>query len=180
MPRYVALLRGINVGGHKRVPMAELRALLEARGYTDVATLLQSGNVALSGRERSADGLARTLEGALAERFGFPVPVLVRTRDELAAVVSANPLPGAEEAPSRFLVTFLSAPLGPERLAALSAEACPPDALGAVGRELYARFPLGMRDSKLAAALLDGKRLGVTATARNWATVTRLLALADG
>ncbi len=178
MARYVALLRGINVGGNKKVPMARLRELLEGLGYTDVATLLQSGNAVFTSKEKKPALLARRIEAALAEEFGFEVPVLVRTRDELAAAIQANPLPGAEEAPSQFLVTFLSDVPDPQRLQALDPAADLPDEFRVVGREIYARFPNGIRDSKLA-VVLGGTRLGVTPTARNWSTVTKLLELAD-
>lgn len=178
MPRYVALLRGINVGGNKKVAMARLRELLQGLGHTGVATLLQSGNAVFTAREKSEARLVKQLETAIAAEFGFEVAVVVRTRDELAAAIEANPLPGAEDAPSRFLVTFLSAAPEPKRLAELDPAAYLPDEFRVVGREIYARFPDGIHDSRLAAAL-GGKRLGVTPTARNWSTVLKLLALAD-
>ncbi|MBN1210175.1 MAG: DUF1697 domain-containing protein [Myxococcaceae bacterium] len=178
MARYVALLRGINVGGNKKVPMARLRALLEGLGYTDVTTLLQSGNVVFTGKKQSPAQVARQLEAAIAEEFGFEVAVIVRTRDELAAAIQANPLPGAEEAPSKFLVTFLSDVPDRKRLQAIDPAAYLPDEFRVLGREIYARFPNGIGKSKLATVLL-GERLGVTQTARNWSTVTKLLALAD-
>ncbi|MDY7232809.1 DUF1697 domain-containing protein [Hyalangium rubrum] len=178
MARYVALLRGINVGGNKKVPMARLRQLLEGLGYTDVATLLQSGNAVFTSKKKAPAQLARQIEAAITEEFGFQVSVLVRTRDELAAAIQANPLPGAEEAPSRFLVTFLSDVPDPKRLEKIDPAAYLPDEFRVVGREIYARFPNGIGESKLA-IVLTGTRLGVTPTARNWATVTKLLELAD-
>lgn len=179
MARYVALLRGINVGGNKKVPMAQLRALVEGLGFTGVTTLLQSGNVVFTSKakKKPAD-LEKQLERAIEGEFGFDVSVLVRTRDELAAAIAANPLEGAEEAPSKFLVTFLSGKPEPEALKKLDPMAYQPDEFKVVGRELYARFPNGIGRSKLAAVLASA-RLGVTATARNWATVTKLLELAD-
>jgi len=179
MTRYVALLRGINVGGNKKVPMAQLRALIEALGYTEVVTLLQSGNAVFTSKAKQKPAqLERQLEEALAKALGFEVGVVVRTRDELARVIEANPLPGANEAPSRFLVTFLSGVPDAKRLAALDPQAYLPDEFRHVDREIYARFPDGIGTSRLA-ALLSGLRLGVTATARNWNTVTQLLELAD-
>ncbi|QRK10492.1 DUF1697 domain-containing protein [Archangium violaceum] len=178
MIRYVALLRGINVGGNKKVPMARLRELMQGLGYTDVATLLQSGNAVFSSKEKNTARLVKQLEAALAETFGFEVAVVIRTRDELAAAIEANPLPGAEDAPSQFLVTFLSDAPDPKRLREIDPAAYLPDEFRVVGREIYARFPNGIRDSKLA-TLLGGARWGVTATARNWNTVTKLLELAN-
>ncbi|MCI0574092.1 MAG: DUF1697 domain-containing protein [Myxococcaceae bacterium] len=178
MARYVALLRGINVGGNKKVPMARLREVLQGLGYTDVATLLQSGNAVFTSSEKKPARVVAQLEAAIAEEFGFEVSVVVRTRDELAAAIEANPLPGADDAPSRFLVTFLSDVPEPKRLQELEPSAFLPDEFRVVGREIYARFPSGIGDSKLAATL-SGLRLGVTPTARNWNTVRKLLELAD-
>jgi uncharacterized protein (DUF1697 family) len=178
MARYVALLRGINVGGNKKVPMAQLRELMEGLGYTDVATLLQSGNAVFTSKEKNAAKLVKQLEAAIAQEFGFDVAVVIRSRDELARAIQANPLTGAEEAPSQFLVTFLSDVPDPKRIEAIDPVAYLPDEFRIVGREIYARFPNSIRDSKLA-VVLGGTRLGVTPTARNWNTVTKLLELAD-
>lgn len=178
MARYIALLRGINVGGNKKVSMAQLRELMQGLGYTDVATLLQSGNAVFTSKEKSPAKVGKQLETAIAKEFGFQVSVLIRTRDELAAAVQANPLPGAEEAPSQFVVTFLSDEPDPKRLKEIDPAAYLPDEFRVVGREIYARFPHGIRDSKLA-VVLGGPKLGVTPTARNWNTVTKLLELAD-
>ena len=179
MGRYVALLRGVNVGGNKLVPMADLRALLEKLGCTDVATLVQSGNVVFTSKLKSAAAVIKLLEPAIAKHFGFDVPVLVRTRDELAAVIANNPLPDAVEDPSRFLIAFLSEPPDPGKLASISPTPYLPDEFRVVGREIYARFAVGINDSKLAKVLLAPSRLGVTPTTRNWKTVTKLLVLAD-
>lgn len=179
MARYVALLRGINVGGNKKVPMARLRELMEGLGYTEVATLLQSGNAVFTSKEKSPAKVGKQLEAAIAKEFGFEVAVVIRTRDELEAVIKANPLPGAEDAPSHFLVTFLSDVPDPKRFEQIDPAAYLPDEFRLVGREIYARFPKGIGESKLA-TVLGGTRLGVTPTARNWNTVTKLLELADG
>ncbi|QRN94808.1 DUF1697 domain-containing protein [Archangium violaceum] len=178
MARYIALLRGINVGGNKKVPMARLRELLEGLGYTDVATLLQSGNAVFTSKEKNPAQVVKRIEAAIAKEFGFEVSVVVRTRDELAAVIKVNPLPGAEEAPSQFLVTFLSDVPEPKRIKEIDPAAYLPDEFRVVGREIYAWFPKGIRDSKLA-TVLGSARLGVIPTARNWNTVTKLLELAD-
>ncbi|PTL79604.1 DUF1697 domain-containing protein [Vitiosangium sp. GDMCC 1.1324] len=178
MTRYIALLRGINVGGKKKVPMAQLRELMEGLGYTDVATLLQSGNAVFSSKEKSPAKVIRQLETAIAKEFGFEVAIILRTRDELAAAIQANPLPGAEDAPSQFLVMFLSDAPDAKRLQEIDPAAYLPDEFRVVGREIYARFPNTIRDSKLA-TVLGGTRLGVTPTGRNWSTVLKLLELAD-
>jgi uncharacterized protein (DUF1697 family) len=179
MARYVALLRGINVGGNKKVPMAQLRQLMEGLGYTDVATLLQSGNAVFTSKEKSPAKVIQQLEAAIAKEFGFEVSVVLRTRDELAAAIQANPLSGADDAPSQFLVMFLSDVPDKKKLQAIDPATYVPDEFRVVGREIYARFPNGIGNSKLA-AVLGGPRLGVTPTGRNWSTVKKLLELADG
>lgn len=157
--------------------MAELRELLSEAGFDDVRTHLQSGNVVLSS-EASAERLVRDCERAISQRVGFEVPVVVRTRDELAEVVERNPLGAVASDPKRYQVSFLSAAPDPEVVRRLAALATPTEQLVALGRELYAWHPDGVARSKLWAGLA-GKGLGVTATARNWTTVTKLLELAD-
>lgn len=173
---YVALLRGINVGGHNKVPMASLRELIAGIGGTSVRTLLQSGNAVFTHTAEDPLALAGELERALAGELGVTVSCLVRTGADLRRVVEGNPFPmdGADGA--RFLVVFLSGPPPRDRLAALDPAAYAPDAFETGERELYVNLPGGIRDSKLA-AILTGKRLGVTVTARNWNTVTKLLDL---
>jgi uncharacterized protein (DUF1697 family) len=178
MARYIALLRGINVGGNKLVSMQRLRELLEELGYSDVATLLQSGNAVFTSKEKSAEKVAKRIEAALEKEFGFDVSVVIRTRDELAAAIKKNPMPGGPKDPSRFLVTFLSGTPDPERVKAIDAKAYLPDEFRVLGKEIYAVFPTGAGKSKLALILMS-PRLGVTPTARNWNTVLKLLELAD-
>jgi uncharacterized protein (DUF1697 family) len=177
LARQVALLRGINVGKHRRVAMADLRGLLEELGYEDVTTYLQSGNVVLTS-ELAAAELEHELEQAIEARLGVDPPVLVRTRDELAAVVARDPFGDVADDPKRYLVSFLSAEPDPARVRTLEEIEIAPDRFVVSGREIYAWHPNGLQRSRLAPALTD-KRLGVTATARNWNTVTKLLALAD-
>jgi uncharacterized protein (DUF1697 family) len=157
--------------------MSDLREALSGAGYEDVQTYVQSGNVVLSSA-RSPDRLGREAEQLIAERFGFDVDVVVRSRDELAAVVAANPLAHVADNPKRYQVSFLDGELDEavvDRLRGLVAE---PEALVVDGREVYAWHPEGVARSKLW-NVLAGKGLGVTATARNWTTVETLLAMAD-
>ncbi|MFD7664144.1 DUF1697 domain-containing protein [Streptomyces sp. NPDC059788] len=179
MSRQVALLRGINVGGNRKFPMARQRELFAALGHEDVTVLLQTGNVVFADPGIPPQETARRIEARIAEDLGFFVPVLVRTRDELAAAVAANPFPQAVAEPKTLHVTFLSeVPADVSPLEALDSDAYAPDRLRLVGRELYLWCPGGIGRSKLAEAV-SRARLGVTATARNWNTVTKLLALAD-
>ncbi len=177
MSRRILLLRGINLGPTKRVAMPKLREVLGDAGMDDVRTYVQSGNVVVS-TGAAPDALAREAERAIAKEFGFDVDVVVRTRDELAEVVARNPLADVATNPKRYQVSFLAAEPDPERLEKVSALAVKPERLVAIGREVYAWHPEGVARSKLWAGLA-GKGLGVTATARNWTTVTTLLEMAD-
>jgi uncharacterized protein (DUF1697 family) len=175
--RRILLLRGINLGPAKRVAMPTLREVLGDAGMGDVRTYVQSGNVVVSS-DAAPDKLARKAERAIAKEFGFDVDVVVRTRDEVAEVVRRNPLADVVTNPKRYQVSFLAAEPDRERLEKISALAVEPERLVAIGREVYAWHPEGVARSKLWAGLAS-KGLGVTATARNWTTVTTLLEMAD-
>jgi uncharacterized protein (DUF1697 family) len=174
--RYVALLRGINIGPRNRIAMPALRAALEEAGFDDVRTYVQSGNVVLSSRAKT-DAVRRKVERVVAESFGLEIPVVVRTKAELAAVVKRNPLGKVASEPKRYQVSFLDKKLPAKALKELEAVAAPTEQVIARGREVYAWHPAGVARSKLWAKLA-GKDLGVTATARNWTTVEALLELA--
>jgi uncharacterized protein (DUF1697 family) len=175
--RQVALLRGVNVGGNNMVAMADLRELLGALGCADVRTHLQSGNAVFTAATPPALS-ARAIEDQLVGSLGLRVPVLVRTRDELAEVVAANPLTEATSEPARLLVNFLSREPDRDLLGELDPADFEPETFGVGAREIYVWCPDGVRATKLGYSFWE-KRLKVTATARNWNTVTRLLALAD-
>jgi uncharacterized protein (DUF1697 family) len=170
MARQIALLRGINVGRNKRVEMARLRALLEELGYRDVRTYVNSGNVVFSGPRRSE----KHLEAAIAKTFGFEVPVVLRSRDELAKVVKANPLRDIATDPAKHLVVFCAAKVSTD----LDPADFAPETFHVCGREVYLWAPGGIGTSPLAKELAN-KSLGAKSTARNWRTVEKLLALAD-
>ena len=174
------MLRGINLGPSRRVPMAELRALFGEAGYTDVRTYVQSGNVVLESDAKPSD-LEREAAALISERFGFEVPVVVRTRRELAAVVKLNPLGDVADNPKRYQVSFLTAEPAADVVQTLQAAVAGDERVVAHGREIYAWHPDGVARSKLWNSLA-GKGLGpgVTATARNWTTVTTLLEMAGG
>ena len=176
MARYVALLRGINIGPRNRIAMPALREVLEAAGFEDVATYVQSGNVVLTSGAK-ADAVRRKVEGVVTESFGLEIPVVVRTKAELAAVVKRNPLGEVATDPKRYQVSFLDGKLPAAKVKELEAVAAPGEQVVAHGREIYAWHPAGVARSKLWAKLA-GKGLGVTATARNWTTVETLLELA--
>lgn len=178
MTRQIALLRGINVGAHRRVAMADLRALLSDAGYSDVKTLGQSGNVVLSAKQANPERLGSELESQIAEGLEVQAQVVVRTCAELAAVVAYNPLAEIVEDPKRYQVSFLSAKPNPKVVKEIKDIDTTPEQWTAKGREIYAWHPSGIHNSPLA-KLLSDKRLGVVVTARNWNTVMKLLDLAQ-
>jgi uncharacterized protein (DUF1697 family) len=172
---YVVLLRGVNVGGKARVPMAALRASLEGLGFEDVVTYIQSGNVVLC--SRSANGrraLARRIEAVVASEFGVPAKALLRTPAELAEVEAANPFARAER--SKLHVVFLSKPPPPAAVAELDPNRSPPDEFAVEGREIYLHLPNGAGRTKLTIDYFE-RRLGVDATHRNWNTLLKLIEL---
>jgi len=177
VPRYVALLRGINIGPRNRVAMPALREALGEAGLEGVETYVQSGNVVLSSRAK-AETVRRKVEQVVADRFDLEIPVVVRTRAELAAVVKRNPLGKVATEPKRYQVSFLSGKLSAKVVRELEETAASDERVVVVGREVYAWHPQTVARSKLWAKLA-GKTLGVTATSRNWTTVEALLALAD-
>jgi uncharacterized protein (DUF1697 family) len=172
------MLRGINVGSSRRVPMADLRELLKAAGFDNVETYVQSGNIALDSAAKPAT-LERRLAELIEDRFGFEVPVIVRSRKQLAAVVEHDPFQGVADNPKRYQVSFLSEKLSAETVTRLQELTHESERVAVHGREVYAWHPDGVARSKLWNALA-GKGLGVTATARNWTTVCKLLEMADG
>ncbi|MBT2364155.1 DUF1697 domain-containing protein [Streptomyces sp. ISL-10] len=174
--RYAALLRGINVGGSKKVPMAQLRAVLEDLGHRDVSTYLQSGNAVFAGPARDQQALAAGIEAALEKTFGFRVDTLVRDGAYLRAIADACPFP-APALPGRQLhVIFLSEPIAPERLASVDVAAHLPEEFRLGDRAIYLYTPGGLGRSKLAATLARPRLLeGVVATTRNWNTVLELV-----
>jgi uncharacterized protein (DUF1697 family) len=176
--RHIVLLRGINLGSRNRVSMPQLRKVLTEAGFEDVHTYLQSGNVVLTSKASPAR-VARTCEQHIADAVGLDVDVVVRTRDELARVVRRDPLGTVATDPKRYQVSFLSEKLDPAVVRQLREAAVEPEQLVVSGREVYAWHPAGVARSKLWAQLA-GRGLGVTATSRNWTTVTSLLELADG
>jgi len=156
--------------------MPKLRSALEAAGLEDVRTYLQSGNVVLSSSATPA-GVARDCERVIAAAFGLDIRVVVRTRNQLAQVVKRNPLAKVAKDPKRYQVSFLERKPSTALVRKLEFAAAPSERVVVEGREIYAWHPAGVARSKLWNQLA-GKELGVTATARNWTTVTKLLELA--
>lgn len=186
MASHVALLRGINVGGRNKVPMAELREVVTSLGHTGVTTYIQSGNVLFSTEDTDTAKLASELTAAITARFGITSAVVVLSRDELARILGDNPYPTDE--PKRVHVVFLGAEPSQELLdrikAAESAAAAKGsrDTFTAIGNALYLHTPDGFGTSELAEIMFriigTGKH-NLAATARNWSTATTLLSLCE-
>ena len=177
MRSFVALLRGVNVGKGKRVPMAELRPLLADLGYTDVVTLLNSGNAVFRAAGGTPVQHAAAIAAALAERLAVEVPVIVKSRDELAAIVDGCPIAVEESEHARLLVAFAQEAKALRTLAAIEPLVVPPERF-AIGRgAAYLFCARGILASKAGEALLG--RVGRSATTRNWATVVKLRAAAS-
>jgi uncharacterized protein (DUF1697 family) len=171
--RWVALLRAVNLGARNKVPMAELRVLLADAGYDDVRTYIASGNVLFGGRDDRA-AVAGELEGLIADAFGVETTAVVRTPEEVAAVVAGHPF-GMDT--SRSHVVFLADEPAPEAVERLSATDHAPDRAVLAGTEVYLHYPDGVQGSRLSAARLE-RLLDVRATHRNWRTVAKLAGLA--
>jgi uncharacterized protein (DUF1697 family) len=172
---YAALLRGINVGGRVRIPMAELRSTFEALGHEDVVTYLQSGNVVFRADGKAPD-VATGIERRIAEDFGLDVAVLLRTARELTAIAAGNPFLTEEADLTKLHVVFLESAPARSAMARLDPARSPPDRFSARGRELYLHLPKGAGRSKLTNDYLE-RTLGTRATARNWRTVSKLVEL---
>ncbi|MFB7330395.1 DUF1697 domain-containing protein [Streptomyces adustus] len=178
MTTYAALLRGINVGGNKKVPMAELRVLMEGLGHAGVRTHLQSGQAVFTPDHGDEESLAAELAQAIEKRFGFPVDVIVRDHAYLRAVADACPFPAAELEAKQLHVTYVSEPVGEERYAGIDRAAFLPEEFRLGDRALYLYAPDGLGRSKLAEQLAKPRiNKGLIATTRNWNTVLKLVEL---
>ncbi|MCC6438474.1 MAG: DUF1697 domain-containing protein [Acidimicrobiales bacterium] len=167
--RYALLLRAVNLGGHGKVSMVELRAALTDAGYGGVATYIQSGNVALDA-DAGEEELTAAVEAVIAERFGLAVPVVARRHAELAAIVAANPFPHRVDEPSRLGVGFARSAL-PSAFTAVTGSV---DEVAVLGREVFIYCPNGFGRAKLPAF---DRQAGVPVTVRNWNTVLKLLSM---
>jgi uncharacterized protein (DUF1697 family) len=175
----IALLRGINVGGNNKLPMAGLATLFREAGCSDVRTYIQSGNVICKAGTHVADGLDARIAGAIEERFGLRVPVVLLTADEVAEAVRGNPFI-AESGDERALhVAFLAHAPDAQSVAKLDPMRSPPDRFAVRGRAVYLHLPNGVARTRLTNAYLDST-LRTVSTLRNWRTVLTLLEMTRG
>jgi uncharacterized protein (DUF1697 family) len=178
MPSWVALLRGINVGGQKAVSMERLRGSFAAMGCSDVKTYVQSGNVVFATAPDTHDALTRKIEEGIRRDFGFSVIVILRTAKELQKIVKTNPFPSEEGIePAKLHVTFLAKAPNKAALKNLEKLATSPDRFRLIGREIYLYCPEGYGRTKLSNNAFE-KKLSVAATTRNWKTTTALCEMA--
>lgn len=176
MTRYALLLKGVNVGGKKKIAMAELRELLAGLGHTDVRTLLNSGNAVFDSPSTDRAGLLEDIERVLAERYGTRAASLLRTGPELATVIAGNPLLTAETNGSRMLTLFLSETLDPDLLAVHDPTALDPAAVRLGDGVIYQSCPDGILKAPDVSTFVE-KRFKIVVTGRNWNTVHKLHAL---
>ena len=171
---YVALLRGINVGGKNKLPMRDLAAMFVEAGCKDVRTYIQSGNVVFSIPLKSAKRVPDFVSQRIADRFGYRVPVVLRTADEFRQVVVRNPFLESDADVESLHVGFLADLPAPHDVATLDPKRSPGDSFKVRGREIYLYLPNGVAGTKLTNAYFDSK-LSTTSTFRNWRTVLKLL-----
>jgi uncharacterized protein (DUF1697 family) len=174
----VALLRGVNVGGVK-VPMSDLRGMLESAGLEGARTFLQSGNVVVAPPASGEAGLSSIIEDLILDGLGLKIRVLVRNRSELAKLVEANPFDEPDVKPTLLHAVFLESKPSADRVARLDPGRSPSDRFKVSGREVYVHYPDGSGRSKFNLGYIE-KQLGIAGTARNWNTVTRLLSMLEG
>jgi uncharacterized protein (DUF1697 family) len=177
MKTCIALIRGINVGRAKRVAMKDLRDLVESHGHENVRTVLNSGNVIFSARDRKEGDIAHFIENGIGERFGFSAAVVVISARDLAAIIREDPFGTDATDPGRYLVAFVSRPGTLELAEPLLHEPWSPDAIAIGAKAAYLWCPKGVSDSKLVQAF--SRLLADSATSRNWATVLKLHAAAS-
>jgi uncharacterized protein (DUF1697 family) len=178
MQAIIAMLRGVNVGGHNPISMQALRAFCGTLELRDAQTYVQSGNVVFRSKERSLRALAKRFEDAFEKTFGFRAPLVLRTAGEMQTVIANNPFAMRKEIePGKLHAIFLTEELSPEARKQLEAVKVGPEEIKSGSREVYVYYPTGMGKSKLP-PLLD-RILKKAGTARNWNSVTALLEMAD-
>jgi uncharacterized protein (DUF1697 family) len=176
MPRYVALLRGINVGGNTMIKMEELRKIFEALGFQNVVSYINSGNLAFDTRKASDTALAAKIEKAVEKHVGKPVKVMVRQQSDMVEILANNPYDGQYKSHKEMHVLFLNAELPEEKADQLRAAAPEKEHFTVSGREIYCHLPMGVADSFMGRGLFE-RKLKVDVTARNWRTVEKLAEL---
>ncbi len=179
MTNYIAILRGINVGGNRKLLMADLKTICKGLGFQNIKTYIQSGNVIFHIEEQEHNKLATTLEMAIKKNHGFDVPVVVRTLAELKKIQDQNPfLKNADTSIDELHLTFLSEDPSTENLKKIETYNYTPDEFKIIGHNAFIKIPGKYHKSKLTNSFFE-KKLQVKATTRNWKTVLKLMELAE-
>ena len=173
---YLALLRGINVGGKNKLPMKDLCEIFVAAGCDNVRTFIQSGNIIFCSSRSAPTQLPGLITSAIAKRFGYQIPIVLRTAEQMTNVLGNNPFLQAGAAEEELHVMFLADLPNPLRVKELDPDRSPPDRFAVRGQEIYLHLPNGVADSKLTNSYFDSK-LATSSTGRNWRTVTKLCEL---
>jgi uncharacterized protein (DUF1697 family) len=177
MAKRIAILRGINVGGNKRMLMADLMLLLESLKFQNISTYIQSGNVIFDADEKSdTSELSTRIEQAIKEKFGFEVPVIIRTPEDLAALITGNPFLQTHTDTTQLHVTFLKESPAPENALKIDSYAFEPDGFSITDKDIYVFCAGKYHQSKLTNDFFE-KKLKTKATTRNWNTVVKLYEL---
>ncbi len=174
--RYIALLRGINVGGNTMLKMSELKATFESVGFTSIVTYINSGNLAFDTRKTAEAALVEKVEKGIAAKFGRHVPVMIREQDEIKRILARNPYAGDYESHKEMHLLFLREEMSREKIDQLLAAAPERERFSIQGREIYCHLPMGVADSLLGKSFIE-KKLKVAVTGRNWRTVEKLTQL---
>lgn len=175
--RYVALLRGINVGGNTMIKMAELKGVFEKCGFENVVTYINSGNLAFDvGSDAVEDALVSTIEPAIETNFGKQIPVMIREQTSIDQIVANNPFEGEFDSHKEMHVLFLREEMPAEKIEQLLAAAPEGERFAVIGREIFCHLPSGVADSLLGKGFIE-KKLKVAVTGRNWRTVEKLVSL---
>ncbi len=169
-------MRGLNVGGKNRMAITDLTRMFVEAGCTDVRTYIQSGNVFFTASQSKLEKLPAAISKNIAESFGFKIPVVLRTADELGETIERNPFLKAGAAADELHVYFLAAAPDARKIAGLDPARSAPDAFCVRGRDVYLQMPNGMGRTKLTNAYFDSK-LATISTARNWRTILKLFEL---
>ena len=180
MQTYISILRGINVSGQKMIKMKELKALYEGLGFENVRTYIQSGNVIFEHKDKQHKALPKLIGEGISKNYGFEVPIVIRTVEEIEAVLYANPFLKKEDVlMDRLYVTFLADEPQKEHLEKVKVYDYPPEEFIILNKEVYLHCPTGYGEAKLNNNFFENK-LKVTATTRNWRTVNELYKMAKG
>jgi uncharacterized protein (DUF1697 family) len=174
--RYIALLRGINVGGNTMIKMADLKSCFEGLGFKNVVSYINSGNLAFDATKATEEKICTKIEKAVEKEFGKAIPVMIREQSSINKVLENNPFHGAYETHKQMHVLFMKEEMPKDKSAQLKAASTEQEQFEVIDREIYALLKGGMAESLMGRGLIE-KQFKVSVTARNWRTVEKLAEL---